>query len=354
MAFYVGRWDCSSCGTKGIKGPLTHCTQCGASRPADVYFYLPENPELVERQEEIEAASLGPDWRCSNCKSNNKITSKFCGSCGSEYREQDSDALLSERNYDENTPHSTQEARDLNKPAEKTDPKKRPGLRRAGIFGLISAGFAAFLSLFSANIEVTVLNKGWTTECSISEYKQVAEEGWQLPTGAVSVNSYRTIHHYDNIVMGYQTRTRTVKVPTGTEDYVCGKRDLGNGYFEDRMCSRTIYDNQQETYQQPIYQQVPVYATKYRYKVWRWLLVENLKQEGLNSKPKWNTKNYLQNTQKYKVQYLDSTCYIEINDHKNEKHKEYIGWKKWYDIEKGQNIKAHKYMFYGGYKGLAE
>ena len=43
----LGLWDCSSCQTKGVRGDVYQCSVCGAPRPDDVEFYLPENAEVL-------------------------------------------------------------------------------------------------------------------------------------------------------------------------------------------------------------------------------------------------------------------------------------------------------------------
>ncbi len=91
--------------------------------------------------------------------------------------------------------------------------------------------------------------------------------------------------------MGYETKERTVseRVHVGERTYVCGQRDLGNGFFEDIECSEPIYETQQriETYEEPVYEQVPVMATKYEYEVDRWVPARTETATGNDHQAYW-------------------------------------------------------------------
>ncbi|MEZ6186915.1 MAG: hypothetical protein R3F62_18125 [Planctomycetota bacterium] len=79
--FLLGRWDCTSCGTRGVLGDAYSCSGCGAPRPDDVEFYLPDDAEVIEDAAGIAAASAGPDWQCAFCDRWNPATDAGCGSC---------------------------------------------------------------------------------------------------------------------------------------------------------------------------------------------------------------------------------------------------------------------------------
>ncbi|MEM9541261.1 MAG: hypothetical protein AAGA60_17405 [Cyanobacteria bacterium P01_E01_bin.42] len=75
----------------------------------------------------------------------------------------------------------------------------------------------------------------------------------------------------------------------GTETYTCGKRDLGNGFFEDKKCTRNVYQTKTrtETYEEPVYRQEPVYDTLYTYEIDRWLRDRVEVASGANKQPHW-------------------------------------------------------------------
>lgn len=47
----VGRWDCSYCGTKGIRGSERECPNCGRPRGEDVKFYVDDPKDYVPEDE---------------------------------------------------------------------------------------------------------------------------------------------------------------------------------------------------------------------------------------------------------------------------------------------------------------
>ena len=81
MAVYVGKWDCPTCGNIGVAGPETNCTNCGASRPEDVQFYL-DDETVIRDKSQLEEAQAGVDWICGHCSSQNKALADPCWSCG--------------------------------------------------------------------------------------------------------------------------------------------------------------------------------------------------------------------------------------------------------------------------------
>jgi hypothetical protein len=94
-------------------------------------------------------------------------------------------------------------------------------------------------------------------------------------------------------------------VRTGTRTYVCGQRDLGNGYFEDIECTEPVYETRTRTEtdeepayrsethyetvteREPVYREVAVYDTFYTYRVPRWTVVDTLKTRGDTVPPFW-------------------------------------------------------------------
>ncbi|HEX8246476.1 MAG TPA: hypothetical protein VF541_23430, partial [Longimicrobium sp.] len=64
MAIREGRWDCPSCGSEAQLGRHVYCTGCGAPRPEEVQFYLPEDAEAVTDAGQLAQANAGADWVC--------------------------------------------------------------------------------------------------------------------------------------------------------------------------------------------------------------------------------------------------------------------------------------------------
>jgi hypothetical protein len=355
MGVYVGKWDCDYCGNMGNLGPHSHCLQCGGSRPEDVVFYMPRGVDTeVTDEDELSIAKEGANWVCGLCNNSNRNSYKACVSCGA--LKDASEKNLEVRAFSEEAvPRTSQPVQKLATPEQ---PKKK------GKFGKIIAFIAILgsgyfgLSQISSTIEVPVTSIEWERSIETEEFKLVTEEGWELPKSGKIIKSFEAIHHYDSIVVDYQTRTRTVKEAVGSEQYVCGKRDLGNGYFEDKYCNRTIYRDRQEQYEDPIYQESPIYKTKYQYGIYRWKPYENYETEGSDKQPKWGElPDFIKDkeNQKIRVKSENEAYYFAIKDHKDE-----IRWYKsdfdyWNDeISVRKTLKAKKSMIFGFFQYLED
>lgn len=350
MAVYLGKWDCNYCAHSGNGGPNVHCTQCGAPRPKDVKFYLPKEARKITAEAELEAARSGPDWSCSNCQSGNKHWDQFCGNCGSPFRTIDLDTIQEEKEYDLNTvPRTSQE------PIKPQKTSRRKGLtpiKRGGILGIILAAIGGFLATFNSPSQVEITGFEWTRKVVVEQFIEVQEEDWQLPEKATLIKSYEAIHHHDKKFKGYKTKTRTVREPAGTEQYVCGKKDLGNGYFEDKYCERTIYETREEEYQEKVYEKIPVYQTKYEYLIHRWKPDEVLKTSAKDHNPKWGYKKELADPNLYRIKSKSGQYIFIYTDHKQEQHQEEIDYQLWKAMRWGDKLPAQKSLVYGYFKAL--
>jgi len=371
MAIRVGRWDCTVCGTQGNPGPETKCTNCGATRPANVKFYLPEDAEVVSDQSRIREAKAGVDWICGHCKAQNKAGDTLCHSCGNPLDERSEDVDLQTRTYaldevpDEGGLHESQAAGDQYRKAHRAKIETKSGRKRKRPKGLLAlilsspilAGILFFLlRTFPATIEVEVTEFEWQRSIQFQHYEAVAHEDWQVPQGAFEVSSFRAIHHYDKVFRGYETRTRTVREKVGEERYKCGQKDLGNGYFEDVYCTRPVYQNREETYQTEVYDDVPVYQTKYRFKVMQWISKPEYVRtaSAMDHNPQWPVRprsgdpnNWREGTQKESYR-------LSVLEDDGDEHSEEVGYKFWTMREKGEKLKAKRSRLLDIYYGLDE
>jgi hypothetical protein len=127
--------------------------------------------------------------------------------------------------------------------------------------------------------------------------------------------SEQRIHHYDQVVDHYETKTRQEceEVKTGTETYTCGSRDNGNGFFEDKQCTRAVYETRchDETYKDPVYRDEPVYQTWYTYEIEKWVLDRTEKASGEDQQVYWPEYTLAENervgqrTERYEVHFVD-------------------------------------------------
>ncbi len=300
MAIKEGTWDCPSCGTR-VRGPLKQCSQCGAPRPAGVRFNRPgANAPVVTDPDKISEAKAGPDWYCGACGSANSALRGNCKQCGAgkgaSRSHSQSDSRLRPAESGARITYAPEE-RDGVSPIHRSYSSlpTETSLHIPGLAYFIGAAilvviFAALI-FRTTDIEMAVSGFSWHRSISIEEYRTVSEEDWSVPAGGRLVNSYTAISGYNQILDHYETKTRTVseQVADGTETYVCGERDLGNGYYEDIECSRTTYrtENRTETYREPVYRQEPVYDTKYTYQIDKWVGAGSVPASGNDHNARW-------------------------------------------------------------------
>jgi len=322
MAIREGRWDCTQCGTVGIRGRHRVCPNCGHPRPEKVRFYLPNETKIVEDEALIQQAKVGPDWICDYCGASNQADKKSCKQC---------DALRDESRTQEvkayklgEVPREGDEADEpipLPPAPKETAEKPSAATSRTGWLVPLALVFLClcgtwFLFFRSTNVNATVTGFEWERTIQVEELKTLIEEDWQIPTGGRYISEEKAIHHYDQVFVRNETRTREVseQVQVGTRSYVCGQKDLGNGFFEDINCQEPTYQTKTrtETYQEPIYQDVPVYDTKYSYEIDRWVDGRLEKETGTTQNPEWpliyltDVEREGQRRESYKVEFTDT------------------------------------------------
>lgn len=339
MAIREGRWDCPSCGSTGIYGRHVDCPGCNKPRPAGIRFYLSDDAPVVTDPARLREARAGADWVCEHCGASNRATEDNCTGCGAELG---GSAEQPVRDY---------EMGDV--PRSGTPDAPGEGARRLGLSGagggggggkkvlqgcggcgclvlVVSMLMTAVGALLGPPVGGTDLvpavveSRRWERTVVVEQRRVVDGEGWELPDSARVVRQRRRVHHNDEEIVGYRSRTREVprtervrdgvetrtrqveeRVRTGTREYVCGQRDLGNGYFEDIECEEPVYETRTRTerYEEPSYREVttyetvtedvpvtrprPVYQTYYTWRVPRWEVVDTLRAQGANPPPAW-------------------------------------------------------------------
>lgn len=263
----MGRWDCPSCGHTNL-GPDKHCAACGKSRGNQVKFYLPENEPAVTDASQIAEAKAGPDWECAHCGGANRARSNFCTDCGAEKGTSPSREVktygLGEA-VANSSPSSSVLAGDHKSPITESSGMLKP-LAMLGVIGAVILGI--YLIFFQTHeVKVSISGFSWTRTVHIEEYRTVREGDWSIPAGGRQISTESRIHHYVQVFDHNETRTR--QVFDHTEEYNCGSRDNGNGYFEDVTCSRSVYRD--ETYQEAVYRSDPVYQPWYNYDIDKWV-----------------------------------------------------------------------------------
>jgi hypothetical protein len=339
-----------------ILGPETRCPNCGASRPENIRFYLPTDAEIVEDEARLREAKSGPDWICGYCKTQNKAAETDCHGCGNTRDSNSEEVRLEEREYRSGAVPTDSFAKErtihpLEQQARKK-PKKRSPLRL--VFFLFLAGLLGVFALrsFPQEIDVTVEAFRWERQVQMMHEEPVQQEAWQVPQGAFDVSSFRAVREYKQVLRGYETRTRDVRVKVGEERYVCGQIDKGNGYFVDKYCTRPIYETRQETYEQPVYDQVPIYATKYRFTIMAWVEADLLKSAGTDQQAVWPNAPPKPDPKRWKEGAKQETYQITVKEDDGDTHLETIPFSRWSQLKPGQTIKAKRSFLFDIYYGL--
>ncbi len=294
----MGYWDCPVCGNKEIRGDVVNCPSCGRAR-GDVRFYMKgvaegETREADERsdieyltEEQAKYVSKNPDWYCSFCNSLNSDNAQVCSNCGASRSD-------SEANYfDMLKKNQEKEAAELAaQPRVNEGPQKR-SRRPLIIFAAILLAIIGVIvwmngSKTAGDLKVTALN--WTRVIQIEENKQYSESDWSLPDGAELTATKQELHHYDSVLDHYESREvqRSRQVVDHYETYYT-YTDNGNGSFTEVAHERPVYTTEYytETVQEPIYRQVPRYAAKYYYTIWRWNPEREVTASGTDHNAAW-------------------------------------------------------------------
>lgn len=342
-----GRWDCRYCGSQGIRGRDIACPACGHVRDKEVRFYLPEEADEVLDAALLQRAKSGVDWLCAFCGTSNVATAEQCRQCGAS--KADSNQHQAEQTYTlENVPRSAKAPKPTPAPAP-PPPSKSGGcgsvVAIAAVLLLFFVGLGAWL-LWPRSSEMAVTGYRWERTIAIEELQTVTEEGWDVPAGGRRLSERQAVYGYNQVLTGYETRTRNVseQVQVGTEAYPCGQRDLGNGFFEEVLCDRPIYETRtrSETYEEPIYQSVPIMRTSYTYEIDRWRVVTTRRVGGTNRRAEWPTLNLRDNQRAgaRTEQYI-----VVLEDGNRRRYELEVSQAQWEALREGQRVEVQTDAF---------
>lgn len=288
----MGYWDCEYCKKKGIPGTKQECPSCGSARKKDVKFYMKDAPPEYLSEEEAKNKGKGADWMCPYCRSYNPAVAKKCQSCGYERGSEGEE----EKDYFDRQKEKAEKAQNSGITSEpkntQANEEQKQNAKKKRIFFFLSV-FLLLFGLFFAFVmphakKFVVSGTPWEYNIEIEKYKEVDHDDWTLPEGATLIDSKQEIHHYDQVLDHYETKTRTYteQVPDGTHteyDYT----DNGDGTFTEHAREVQDYrtETRTETYEDPVYVDVPVYKTKYYYRIWEWVPERNVMTKGDNKSP---------------------------------------------------------------------
>lgn len=412
----IGRWDCESCGHKGVYGPSTKCTSCGHPRPKNVVFYLPVDAETVTDSAGIAEALAGPDWICDHCTAQNPATRDTCHACGQVYEHIEDDSLrIKDYKTTEDAPNDSGEADNVMREEKLLPPSKKKRLSSVRTVGydalnIVNEGaeisqreyerdkrgyekrnpetvsgsvpikdtiervrlypklslivgvllgallLTSFLiaAFWKVDTHVQVVSHQWSTRVSVQQWDWNYSSGWSVPSMASEhkleiTSTEDKIHHYDQVLDHYDRKTRTVQVSCGTETYDCGARDLGNGRFETRTCTRTKYCDKQEEYSEAVYRQEPRYQTYYSYRYLDWIEHKVLTESGYGTTLHYAAPTVITDHPKnWRYMRFNGPYVVNFKDNEGNVYTKSISgmgeWKRYVD---GQYLNCKRYWMWG-------
>ena len=176
----------------------------------------------------------------------------------------------------------------------------------------------------------------------MEEERTVSESGWNVPTGGRITDKkwefqryVQVIDHYKTV---YETKTRQV---LDHYDTSTSYRDNGNGTFSESKHQTPVYrtETYQESHQEPVYRQEPVYAWKYYYDIERWFDVKDYQTFGNNQSAYWSDAYVLKEKQRDSER---KEQYWTLYDDSSKTKMKYEQWKK---LKKGDKITQTRCLF---------
>jgi len=262
MAILEGKWRCPYCSVVN-RGAHLACAGCGATRDKDVAFFLEDDAPEVTDEELLGDARAGADWLCAFCGASNRPAADHCRNCGAEKGTAPSRPVRDVVPPPPVLPRPSLPPLPLRTAAS---PPSRFRWWAAGILlALVAlASLAAYLALRRTSETLTVAGFEWERSVKVEAWRAVREQAWEgsVPSGARVVSSSREVHH-------------TEHEQVGTHKVKAGRRDLGNGFFED------VYRDE------PVYRDRPVYRTRLTYEVQRWVPERTVRASGQDHAARW-------------------------------------------------------------------
>ena len=282
-----GLWDCPYCHATAIGGLTKHCPCCGHPQDADTRFYLGEKKNYLE-DELASQYGQGADWQCPFCGSLNRVHYQYCVNCAASKDNSQTDYFQlhpEDSGAESPTPPPDEQANAKQKQKKKSK-KKRWIWLSVALFLLVCLIAGCWPETHNATVSATV----WTRQINIEAYRTVQESDWSVPQGGRVYDQKTEFSHYEQVFDHYETKTRQVseQVYDG-EDYHTSYSNNGDGTFTEHSYSTPRYRTEwrTETYQEAVYRDEPVYATKYYYEIEKWVVDREEKSTGANRQPYW-------------------------------------------------------------------
>lgn len=308
-----GYWTCSYCGTKDIGGLTKICPNCGNPQSKGLKFYLKEGSKKYLDSKIAKDYGKGADWVCAYCESFNRYSNKICKNCGAQRAEAESDYFGKKQTSKQSSPpckkeevsdNSYQEYNYMNQNVNHNnyDKEKRYSNKAQNFFGNINlkvlfgllggataiiAVIMLLISIFTPKeYDVQLTNKTWNRSISIQKLITVDENDWSVPPGGRIYDEKQEIRDYDHVIDHYKTKEYKVSRKE-IDHYEYKYSDNGDGTFDEEKVPvyKTVYDTEYKKV--PVYKDVPIYDTKYYYKIDKWFHNRTESSSGKIDEPYW-------------------------------------------------------------------
>ena len=299
------------------------------------------------------ASKIGkaPDWYCPYCGSLNNGGVDPCKSCGSpkDVSEDDYFSILEKQRRESARAESSVDLAAKNNPISTSE--TRGISRKLGIIlieSILLLGIIfGLVALLTAEKTLVVTELSWERTIGVERYQTVDESDWYLPGSATLTRTSEEIRSYKQEFSHNETKTRTVseQVFDGYETYVTGYTDNGNGTFTENTSQRATYrtEYRTETYQEPVYISVPIYDTKYYYKMDKWLFERNVISRGADQNPQWGS---VVLGEKEREGRRRESFFVEAADNKERVKRYLVEYEEWAALSVGAEIRVK--AFSGG------
>ncbi|HEX6037211.1 Ran-binding zinc finger domain-containing protein, partial [Longimicrobium sp.] len=246
MAIREGRWDCPSCGSRGIYGRHVECPGCGKPRPAGIRFYLTDDAPVITDAARLAEARAGADWVCEHCGASNRATVTDCGGCGAPRGSSPGQRIVDyptaevPRSGEVPRPAGPLNAAKLStssrwrgKDAPAGD-RKPPGkgatcMGCGCLGGIVMLALSLLMSLITTCADMrrvggedlvpaAVTGKRWERSFLVEQRRVVNGTGWDLPDSAQVVRTERRRRGWGQEVDHYETVTRPVRRTREVQD----------------------------------------------------------------------------------------------------------------------------------------
>ncbi len=331
----MGYWDCPTCGQKKIKGVIRTCPNCAQPRDEHVKFYMDMNNIEYLTEEESAKKGKGADWHCPYCETLNSALDESCASCGAPREKSEKDYFQIQKEKEVSKPQPVSQ-NNIKAPSMPDFGKLLKKMKWGRFLVAALILLAVIWALMPKTKQAVVESVHWNNTIEIEKYKEVYENDWNLPSEARLDHTANEIKSYYDKLDHYETVSYQSyeKVGSHTETEY---KDNGDGTFTSHSVSVPEYGYVTRTKQEPVYEKIPVYATKYYYYIYKWAHQRDVRTEGTTKETYWGEVKLGENeregahTSRYEVTVLD--------EKKNKSKKYTVNEDIWNQIEVGGKYK---------------